>query len=182
MKAYSLSLPKGSLIESALDRVDYHDTFGIKTSARVSVEQLPPIFFKVFPRWFSGLMHLREALAGLIGLKTGKGIDISRQLETFSGSVGESIALFHILGRSEEEILSGENDRHLDFRLSFFARPQLRGTELVLATTVSFNGWLGRAYFLPVRPIHRLIVPIILKRIARHLEQSDLSSAHPQTS
>lgn len=180
MKPYPLTLPKGSLIETDLNRIDYHDSFGIRTAVVVSVDQLPPLFFKVFPRWFRGLMYLREAIAGLIGLKTGEGIDVRQQLKSFSGEVGESIALFHVLGRSEEEILTGENDRHLDFRLSFFARPLEKGTELVLTTTVQYNAWLGKAYFLPVRPIHRLIVPIILKRMARYLEQAGTYTSYPQ--
>lgn len=181
MKPYTLSLPATSLIATALNRVDYEDTFGIRTNARVSVEQLPPLFFKLFPKWFTGLMYLREAIAGLIGLKTGKGIDVRAQLRDFTGTVGESIALFHVMGRSEEEILTGENDSHLDFRLSFFARPLAEGTELILATTVQYNGWLGKAYFLPVGPIHRLIVPIILKRMARYLERYEATAAYPQT-
>ncbi|PHN05607.1 DUF2867 domain-containing protein [Flavilitoribacter nigricans] len=172
MKAYTQPIPEGSLIETALERIDYQDSFGIQTSAQVDVVQLPPLFFKLFPTWFMGLMYLREAIAGLIGLKTGRGIDVRAQLRDFTGTIGESIALFQVMGRSEEEILTGENDRHLDFRLSFFARPCEHGTELILSTSVQYNGWLGRAYFLPVKPVHRLIVPIILKRMARYLERN----------
>lgn len=180
MKVYSLPLPPESLIADALDRVDYADTYGIRTNAVVKPETLPPLFFQVFPKWFTGLMYLREALAGIIGLKTAKGIDVRQQLLDFTGKEGESIALFHVMGRSEEEILTGENDRHLDFRLSFMARPRPDGTELILATTVQFNGWLGRAYFLPVRPIHRLIVPLLLKRMVRRLERTTSFSSSPQ--
>lgn len=179
MKPYSRSIPAPSLIVQSLGRTDYQDTFGIKTSTQVSVEKLPPLFFKLFPSWFTGLMYLREAMAGVIGLKTGKGIDVKQQLKDFRGEIGESIALFHVLGRSEEEILTGENDSHLDFRLSFFARPEEKGTELILTTTVQFNGWLGKAYFMPVRPIHRLIVPLILKRMASYLERSNSLSTYP---
>ena len=33
----------------------------------------------------------------------------------------------------------------------------------MVSTIVRFNNWLGRLYFLPVRPIHRLIVPAMLR-------------------
>lgn len=179
MNPYPLSLPENSLIANALERIDYDDAFALKVPGRIDVSQLPPLFFKVFPKWFMGLMYLREALAGLIGLKTGKGIDVKKQLREFSGSVGESIALFHVMGRSEEEILTGENDSHLDFRLSFFARPGGSETEVILATTVQFNALIGKLYFLPVRPIHRLIVPIILRRMAKVLGQTSSLSTAP---
>lgn len=174
MKPYMIPIPEESLIKTALDKTDYYDVFAIKVDNKVPVEVLPPLFFKVFPSWFMGLMYLREAIAGLIGLKTGKGIDVKKQLQEFSGQVGESIALFHVLDRSQEEILMGENDSHLDFRLSFFARPVGEGTELVMATTVQFNALLGKIYFVPVRPIHKMIVPVILKRMAKRLEANAL--------
>ena len=122
---------------------------------------------------------MRDAIAKLIGLKTAAGIDVEKQLRDFTGQVGDSIALFHVKGRSETEILSGESDRHLDFCLSFFAIPKGTGTQLSLATTVQFNGWLGKVYFVPVGPIHRFIVPVILKRMAKDLmkeQQNTLST------
>ncbi|MCB0633270.1 MAG: DUF2867 domain-containing protein [Saprospiraceae bacterium] len=177
MNPYPVRLPQQSVIISALDRIDYEDAFAVKVPGPVAVEELPPLFFKVFPKWFGVLMYLREAIAGLIGLKTGKGVDVKKQMREFTGEVGESIALFHVLGRSKEEIMTGENDRHLDFRLSFFARPAGEQSELTLATTVQYNALLGKLYFLPVRPVHRFIVPVILKRIARALGQAQQASA-----
>lgn len=176
MKTYKVELPKDSLIYTALDRIDYWDAYGIKVpleSANVPAK-MPVLFFKVFPAWFRGLMYLREAIAKVIGLKTAMGMDVAQQIKNFKGEVGESIAVFNVIGRSETELLTNENDAHLNFCLSFFAFPQGDETELILATTVQFNGWLGKVYFVPVGPIHRLITPIILKRIAAALleEQS----------
>jgi len=115
-------------------------------------------------------MYIRERIAKMIGLKTGEGADIEKQLKEFKGEVGQSIALFHVLGRSEEEIMVGETDSHLDFRLSYFAIPKNETrTTLHLTTTVKFNNWLGRLYFIPVGPVHRIIVPILLKRMAKEL-------------
>lgn len=174
MKPYTAPLPRPSLIAEALPSIDYTDTFGVVVPQTVAVTDLPPLFFRVFPNWFRALLYLREALARPLGLKTAKGLDVERQLREFDGEVGSGIALFHVLGRNEEEILTGENDRHLDFCLSFFARPHPSGTELLLSTTVQFNATLGRIYFTPVRPIHRLVVPLLLRRMARLL-----SKAHP---
>ncbi len=170
MKSISIALPEPSLIGEALSRVDYLDVFAIDLKSRPPVASLPPLFFRSFPAWFVALLHIREAMAGVIGLKTAHGIDVKAQLADFRGEPGQSVALFHVLGRSEEEILTGEDDRHLDFRLSFFVLPREEGSRIALATTVQFKGWLGRLYFLPVRPIHRLIVPVMLRRMAKKLE------------
>lgn len=171
MQVETIPIPTPSLIEGALPRTDYADAYAVTVPGRVSPEVAAVAFFRSFPAWFTGLMYVRESLASLAGLKTARGMDVEAQLRNFTGRPGESIALFHVLDRSEEEILSGENDRHLDFRLSFFAQPRPEGTRLILATTVRFNGWPGRAYFLPVRPVHRLAVPVLLKRTARRLQE-----------
>jgi hypothetical protein len=35
--------------------------------------------------------------------------------------------------------------------------------QVVVSTIVRFHNWLGRAYFVPVRPFHRLIVPAMIR-------------------
>jgi hypothetical protein len=44
----------------------------------------------------------------------------------------------------------------------------------VVATLVRFHGVLGRAYFVPVRPAHRLIVPAMLRDGARRIAAAAL--------
>ncbi len=170
MKPYILELPKESLIERSLERNDYIDVFGIDIPSKQPIlpKEIVPLFFKSFPSWFMGLMMLREGIAKMIGLKTADGTDVEKELKEFKGEVGESIALFHVLDCSKHEILSGETDKHLDFRLSFFSIPKSANiSQVILATTVQYNGWLGKVYFFFVKPFHRLIVPILLKRIAK---------------
>jgi hypothetical protein len=173
MTTYTIPLFPDSLIYKAI-RVDYEDVFAIDIPSETVIkpEELVPLFFDVFPKWFMVLMHLREAIAKLIGLKTAHGIDIEEQLANFKGEKGESIALFHVFDRTEEEILTGETDKHLDFRLSFFSKPKAKNVyQVSLATTVQYNGGLGKLYFFFVKPFHRLIVPVILKRIAKRLSK-----------
>ncbi len=173
MTTYTIPLFPNSLIYKAI-RVDYEDTFAIDIPSKkvIHPEDLVPLFFDVFPSWFKVLMHLRETIAKMIGLKTAHGIDIQAQLDNFKGQKGESIALFHVFDRSEEEILMGETDKHLDFRLSFFSKMKEANLyQVSLATTVQYNGFLGKLYFFFVKPFHRLIVPIILKKIAKRLEK-----------
>ena len=94
---------------------------------------------------------------------------MDKQMESFKGQVGESIGLFHVKERTESEILTGELDKHLDFSLSFMGNKSETHFEIVLATTVLFKGWLGKFYFTPVKPIHRILVPAMLRRMAAQL-------------
>ena len=171
MKPFVTNIPTGSLIENALDRVDYLDAFAIRLPEiyAVPIHQVVRQFFYALPNWVRLLLGFRELLAGLVGLKTSRGMDVAKQLREFKGEVGESIALFHVLGRKDNEILTGEDDSHLDFRLSFFGERIGDHFEVTLATTVRVNGWLGKVYWFFVRPFHRYLVPLMLKLIARRL-------------
>ena len=82
---------------------------------------------------------------------------------------GNVAGIFHVLARNGDEILLGEDDRHLDFRLSVLVRRQAGVAWAVVTTVVRYNGLLGRAYFLPVRPFHKRIVPAMLRNMQRAL-------------
>ncbi len=174
MTIYTCQLPHPSLIEGGLNKIDYTDSFAVTLPAEEAppLQQLPVLFFHAFPRWFGWLIGLRELIAGWIGLKTAKGIDIQAEIDQFQGREGEAIALFKVMRTNEQEIMMGENDQHLDFRLSFFRIEKEGAVEIVLSTTVEMNNWLGRVYFIPVKPIHRLIVPIIIKRMIRQYQKT----------
>ena len=68
--------------------------------------------------------------------------------------VGDRAGLFHVVARAADEILLGEDDAHLDFRVSLMVRD---GAATVSAV-VRFHGALGRVYFFFVKPMHGHIV------------------------
>lgn len=174
MKVKPVPIPERSLIRNSISPTDYEDNFAAQVDGPVDLAKLPVLFFKCFPTWFKMLMGLREVIAKPLGLKTSHEMDIGEQIKNFQGEVGDSIAVFKVIGRSETEILTGEDDKHLNFRCSFFAFPNEGGTEIQLATTVRFTGWMGRVYFFPVRPLHRFVMPIILRRMGRKIKKWNL--------
>lgn len=173
MEPFVTNIPADNLIESALGRNDYLDAFAIRIPAMYEVDlpRLVKSFFYTIPNWCKLLLGLREIIASLIGLKTAGNVNVEEQLKNFTGTPGESIALFHVKGRTEKEILTSEEDKHLDFCLSFFGELKADEYEITLATTVQINGWLGKVYWFFVKPFHKILVPVMLKRIAKHLQQ-----------
>jgi hypothetical protein len=89
------------------------------------------------------------------------------------GSPGEAntvrIGIFKVYGKSETEIVLGEDDKHLDFRLSVLRTPDLSptlGGQLTVSTVVHCHNLLGRAYIFVIAPFHRLVVKASLRRAA----------------
>lgn len=162
-------IPRGSLVASAFATNDYADAYAIRLpqDSAADVDAVTRTLFTSSPRWIDRLMDLRNGLVRLIGLKTPpRGAQKPARINLQPGNVA---GIFHVLARNSDEILLGEDDRHLDFRLSVLIHRQQGVAWAVVTTVVRFNGWLGRAYFLPVRPFHQLIVPAMIRSMQRAL-------------
>ncbi|MFN8714922.1 MAG: DUF2867 domain-containing protein [Bacteroidota bacterium] len=174
-------LPAASLLHTAFPKIHYADAFS--APLKDDQLQLKPIdaakaFFLAAPAWVSWMMQLRNWIVKLFGIKTSAPTGTREQiLENFNGEPGQTIGLFRVFSKSEHEIVMGENDKHLDFRISVWLEPQGSGKQvLTLSTIVVLHNWLGRLYFWPVKFFHRLIVPVMLRAMVRQLESQNVSS------
>ena len=85
--------------------------------------------------------------------------------------------------KTDNEVILGEDDKHLDFRVSLLLDKLASKTEqknLTITTTVKFNNSFGRLYFLPVRAFHKLIVPTMLKGIIKQLENETTTNSYQE--
>lgn len=136
-------------------------------------------FFSSGPEWVGKLFNLRNKIVSVLGLKTsGNVVDRQQQLDNFKCEPGEQLGLFKVFNKTDNEVIIGEDDKHLDFRVSLFLGNAEKGNSkkhIIISTTVEFNNWFGRLYFLPVRPFHKFIVPAMLKGIIKELEKQQKS-------
>jgi hypothetical protein len=111
--------------------------------------------------WVRLLLGLRDALVAGFRVKTTQEVRRAAIADN-----AERIDFFRILARSDRELILGEDDRHLDFRLSLLlrARPDGSGDELVATTVVRCHNALGRAYLALIARFHRLVVISNLSR------------------
>jgi hypothetical protein len=173
-----VGLPHGSLIAGAFPHVDYADAYRVRLPAGApsDIDALVRMALGAVPEWVRALMALRDRLVRVAGLKTSprdQGDMARAPLQP-----GATLGIFRVFARTADEILLGEDDRHLDFRLSVLRQSDDTASWAIVSTIVRFNNWLGRAYFLPVGPLHRLIVPAILRSaLRRQAHRSTLSGA-----
>lgn len=159
-------LPPESSIAASYADANLADAFaiGLPAHASADIRQLAEALVGRQAAWITMLMRLRNFLVSFVGLKT------SVQVRAAAVAAGiEHIDIFPVLSRSEHEIIAGETDKHLDFRVSVLARQGAHGgRELVLTTVVHCHNLLGRSYLLLITPFHRLIVKAHLRDAARH--------------
>ena len=163
------ALPTESAIARAYESMHLVDAYSINLpiSTTTNPELLARFIFSQQASWVKGLMKVRDLLVAGFGLKT------SAQLTrpgSGSNTKPKRVGIFKIYSTTEHEIVLGEDDKHLDFRLSVLcsARPTpADGYRLVLSTVVHCHNRLGRLYILLIAPFHRQVVQSCLRRAAR---------------
>ena len=180
MNIIKTSFPNNSILNSTHKKYNYVDSFqGVINDNKNTITSvdLGRAFFSSGPKWVEKLFNLRNKIVSVFGLKTsGKLVDRQKQFDNFKCEPGEQLGLFKVFSRTDKEIVLGEDDKHLNFRVSLFLNQSLTDPsrkELTISTTVEFNNWFGRLYFLPVRPFHKFIVPKMLKGIIKGLEKQN---------
>jgi hypothetical protein len=162
----AVALPPESRITRAYESVNLADAYSIQLPAGTSrsPELLARFIFSQQAPWISGLMRVRDALVAGFGLKTAKHL-MSLGSEAKENRVG----LFKIYSASATEIVLGEDDKHLDFRVSVLCSSEAAASKdrLVVSTVVSCHNRLGRVYIFLIAPFHRLVVQSSLRRAAR---------------
>lgn len=173
-RVYRVALPENSLLRNGR-QPDYSDSYqAVVQPARLPLTpaDLGKAFFAASPRWVDYLFTLRNKLVAVFGLKVPETQRHAAQLAPFTGTPGEKAGLFRVFPGLANELILGENDKHLDFRVSLLLEDnadQPFGKMLTVTTTVYFHNRMGRLYFIPVKPFHRLIVPVMLKAMIRKL-------------
>lgn len=179
MRIVPASLPADTLIARALPVVDYLDAFrGELHADGATLDEAFKSFFRTAPGWLAAMLDFRNRVTRRFGLKAPRGASAAERaaiLRDLKVAPGESVGLFRIFDRAEREVLAGEDDRHLDFRVGMILEPVPAGggpRGLTVATAVRMHNRFGRFYFAVVRPFHRLIVPVMLRAMIRDLERS----------
>ncbi len=176
MEIIQVELPGDSLLQDDNKQYDYTDSFQtiyLDRDNKISTTDLAKAFMTSAPSWTAKLFELRNRVVSVFGLKTSDGSTISREerLKNFKGEPGESLGLFKVYAKTRHEVILGEDDKHLNFRVSLMKEDNEEGEKkLTISTVVEFNNVFGKLYFLPVKPFHKLIVPRMLRGVANKLE------------
>lgn len=164
--ATPVALPVESGVIHVYKSVNLADAFAIRLPLTASSDPdvLARFIFSHQPSWIRQLTGVRDVIVAGFGLKT------ARHLATLaSGAKTDRVGIFKVYSTGETEIVLGEDDKHLDFRLSILCSggPAPESSRLLTVTTVVHcHNLLGRAYILAIAPFHRMVVKASLRRAA----------------
>lgn len=163
-----VELPTESQISGFYTQVNLADAYAMDLPDRASrdPEVLARFLFGQPPSSMQWALKVRDLLVAPFGIKT------ANALQALGASrPGQRIGIFRIYDSNPSEIVLGEDDKHLDFRLSVLCRPADgpagNAYQVVLSTVVKCHNMLGRAYIALVAPFHRRIIRASMRRAAR---------------
>lgn len=178
----AVALPEAASIRTMYASTDLADAYAIRLPAHASSdpEQLARLILSNQAPWVGQLMRMRDAIVGRLGIKT------AQQLQNApDAAVGGRIYMFKIYAKTAHEVVLGEDDSHLDFRLSVLHEPATTAAgstpRLIVSTVVHCHNRLGRAYIALIAPFHRTVVQSALRRAARSGWPVALTSPAPPT-
>ena len=109
--------------------MDYLDSFEVPS--RTPEQDVVAIYAAALghlPKVFKQLLVLRSHLVKPLGIAGVSYGDLARPIDTErSYAVGDKIGRWTLFAKHQDELITGTNDRHLDFRVSVFrdARPRI---------------------------------------------------------
>lgn len=151
---------------------DYIDEFSTVLE-RDDVEEWEMVaaLFHSAPGWFDVLARLRDRIVRVFGLRTASN---NPRIIPPPYLPGMHMGFFRVIHVIPGEALLGDEDTHLDFRTALRLKRDGGRTWLTVSTVVHTRNRFGRIYLTLVRPVHRLVVPIMLKGMARILTTRSL--------
>jgi hypothetical protein len=159
-----IAFPPESRLRPSLDQAFYSDAF--ETDLRdpsLTASEIARRAFAATPAWLDGLVQLRDRMVSLFGLKpVGRLKSPVGDRPSSEPAIGDAFSIFRVISVDSDELVLGIDDTHLDVRLSFLKRLHGQHAHYVVGSWVKTHNALGRAYMLPVAPVHRLIVRLMM--------------------
>ena len=142
-------VPKDSRLHQYITPGDFVDCY--RVDSNLGVREVAEIIVQ-YPSWVETLMMLRKFVTQPFGL-----------INEHDGA-SETIGIFPIESETNEEILAGFDDKHLDFRISVTAKHGV----VHFATWVKTHNLGGKLYLKLVTPFHVVICRNALQRVAAY--------------
>jgi len=166
MSVIECEVPPDSMLDRDLVAHCYfHDSY--RTPLRRTDLGMADIFFAVFghkPLWIKLLLIARNAVAGLAGLEVPTVAEIMNPQIKRTYRVGEKIGPWPIFFIGENEIVTGRDNKHIDFRLSVLKAVDGEATDIVVSTVCTVHNLFGKVYLFFVVPFHRTGVQLLMSR------------------
>ena len=162
-KVRKVAFPLESRLRPDLDEAFYSDAFEADLiNASLTPAEIATRALASTPGWVDGLVMLRDRIVALFGLKQVGRFRLAGSDRSSEPAVGDAFSIFRVVFVDSSELVLGIDDKHLDVRISYLKRRTDSHASYVVSSWVKTHNMLGRIYMLPVAPVHRLLVRLMM--------------------
>ena len=159
-------IPASTLLERrVIDAAWFRDSY--RAPLRQPHGRMPDIFLAIFghhPAWMKLALMVRNRLAALAGLEAPTASEILRPDMKGHHAVGDKIGVWPIFALTEDELVAGRDNKHLDFRVSVLRQIEGEDASVVVSTICNVHNTFGKVYLFFIVPFHRRGVRTLLSR------------------
>lgn len=157
MNVTQCAFPKASMLDPAVISAAYFkDSYSAPLNhTNTSITMLFFALFGHHPLWVKRILILRNQIASLCGLDVPTLAEILKVEIKSSYDVGDKIGPWPIFALSENELIAGRNNGHLDFRLSILRITGNGPPRVVVSTICSVHNLFGKLYLFFIVPFHK---------------------------
>ena len=150
-------VPAGSALgKDAIGRAYFRDSWQAPLARPdQGIVEIYSAIFGHAPLSMKLLMIVRNALVRPFGLIAPPARETLRGRFRAGRAAGEAMGRWPIHFADADEIITGFDDKHQDFRVSVFALRQGETASVVLTTICTVHNFFGKAYLSVILPYHR---------------------------
>jgi len=152
----SMPLPEEDRLSSFVQAPYFRDVLTAPlTQSELVASQLQYRIFNYLPRWVNGLMGLRNQLVKRLGFDVGQTTMTPKEDHW---QVGTKAGFLTVMEISEDEVISGAEDRHMSFYISVKKANDM----VTVSTLVNQKTLIGRLYVNAILPFHYVIARTVI--------------------
>lgn len=164
MTVRRVPVPPDSAVHAYLPKADFADAYEVNVPARdISPEESFHVIMGSMPDWFRNLFKLRNKLVRPFGLIAPTANELDSMAPKQAYGLGDRIGVFEFYGRTDDEVITGADDKHLDFRLSVLRKNEGKIDRVTVITLVKRHNLAGRIYLRSILPFHELGLRSLLR-------------------
>jgi hypothetical protein len=157
MDIVACDIPAASVLDRGmLESAYFRDSYSAPLSdAKAGIVD---IFFGIFghhPKWMKMAIIVRNKIVLLFGLDAPTSTEILQPQIKSHYAVGDKIGPWPIYHLTQDELVAGQDNKHLDFRLSVLKTADAGKTSVVVSTVCDVHNTFGKVYLFFIVPFHK---------------------------
>ena len=162
-------LPAGSRLASQRAGAYYSESYEVPLGrSDLKIHEIYLAVLGHLPWWARALIVVRNQLVSLFGLHAEPSANVWKPAIKDSYAPGEKILRFTLYSLDDHEIVTGRDDKHLDFRVSVMQVSEKGAPKVVVSTLIFVHNLFGKVYLLFVLPLHKLGMRHLLAQAVAH--------------